>query len=53
MPEFTEDVDVVIVGSGPTGTTYARVVTDARPRARVLMVEAGPVVADPYELKRH
>jgi len=47
VPEFTEDVDVVIVGSGPTGTTYARVVTDARPRARVLMVEAGPVAADP------
>lgn len=47
MPEFTEDVDVVIVGSGPTGATYARVVTDARPHARVLVVEAGPVVADP------
>ena len=47
MPEFTEDVDVVIVGSGPMGATYARVVTDARPGARVLLVEAGPVVADP------
>jgi choline dehydrogenase-like flavoprotein len=47
VPEFSEDVDVVIVGSGPTGTTYARVLTDARPRARVLMVEAGPVAADP------
>jgi choline dehydrogenase-like flavoprotein len=47
VPEFTEDVDVVIVGSGPTGTTYARVVTDAMPRARVLMVEAGPVAAEP------
>jgi choline dehydrogenase-like flavoprotein len=47
VPGFTEDVDVVIVGSGPTGATYARVVTDASPRARVLMVEAGPVVADP------
>jgi choline dehydrogenase-like flavoprotein len=47
VPEFSEDVDVVIVGSGPTGATYARVVTDARPRARVLVVEAGPVVAQP------
>lgn len=47
MPEFAEDVDVVIVGSGPTGTTYARIVTDARPQARVLVVEAGPVVAEP------
>lgn len=47
MPEFTEDVDVVIVGSGPTGATYARLIADARPTARVLVVEAGPVVADP------
>lgn len=47
MTEFTEDVDVVIVGSGPTGATYARVIADARPQARVLIVEAGPVVADP------
>jgi choline dehydrogenase-like flavoprotein len=47
VPEFSEDVDVVIVGSGPTGATYARVIADARPRARVLVVEAGPVVAEP------
>jgi choline dehydrogenase-like flavoprotein len=47
MPQFIEDVDVVIVGSGPTGATYARVVRDARPDTRVLMVEAGPIVANP------
>ncbi|MGW2373260.1 GMC oxidoreductase [Kitasatospora sp. NPDC001683] len=46
-PHFTEHVDVVIVGSGPTGAAYARLITDARPRARVLMVEAGPAVTDP------
>ncbi|MFF3505036.1 GMC oxidoreductase [Streptomyces sp. NPDC003247] len=39
--------DVVIVGSGPAGATYARTVKEARPTARVLMVESGPVVSDP------
>jgi len=47
VPEFAEDVDVVIIGSGPTGATYARVVADARPETRILVVEAGPVVTDP------
>jgi choline dehydrogenase-like flavoprotein len=39
--------DVVIVGSGPAGATYARIVKEIQPRARVLMVEAGPVVSHP------
>lgn len=39
--------DVVIVGSGPAGATYARVIKDNRPHARILMVEAGPVVSNP------
>jgi choline dehydrogenase-like flavoprotein len=39
--------DVVIVGSGPAGATYARIVKEIQPRARVLMVEAGPVVSNP------
>ena len=37
-------VDVLIVGSGPAGATYARAIGDAAPHARVLMVEVGPVV---------
>ena len=37
-----EHVDVLIVGSGPAGSTYARVVGDARPDVSILMVEAGP-----------
>ncbi|MFH8476212.1 GMC oxidoreductase [Streptomyces sp. NPDC018000] len=45
-PEFTEEFDVVIVGSGPTGAAYARLITDARPSATVLVVEAGPILAD-------
>jgi choline dehydrogenase-like flavoprotein len=38
------DVDVLIVGSGPAGSTYARTIGDALPSARILMVEVGPVV---------
>lgn len=37
-----EEVDVIIVGSGPAGSTYARVIGDARPDASILMVEVGP-----------
>jgi choline dehydrogenase-like flavoprotein len=45
--EFSEVVDVVIVGSGPAGATYARMISDERPDAAVLVVEAGPIVANP------
>ena len=38
--------DVVIVGSGPSGAAYARVLHDEAPQLRVLMVEAGPALAD-------
>ncbi|MCI3270753.1 GMC oxidoreductase [Streptomyces cylindrosporus] len=42
-----EHVDVLIIGSGPTGSAYARVLADEAPGARVLMVEAGPQVSTP------
>ncbi|MFD1713941.1 GMC oxidoreductase [Amnibacterium flavum] len=35
-------VDVLIVGSGPAGSTYARTIGDAVPSVRMLMVEVGP-----------
>ena len=38
---------VLIVGSGPTGATYARRLLEARDDVSVLMVEAGPVVSTP------
>src|SRR4029077_10353353 len=38
----TESVDVLIVGSGPAGSAYARTIADARPDATILMVEVGP-----------
>lgn len=36
--------DVVIVGSGPVGSAYARVIRRDWPEARILMVEAGPQI---------
>src|SRR3954447_21810138 len=41
---FEKFADVVIIGSGPTGAAYARVIRDEWPEARFLMVEAGPQI---------
>ncbi len=42
-----ESVDVAIVGSGPTGATYARILSELRPDAVIAVFEAGPVISDP------
>ncbi|MDM9620567.1 GMC oxidoreductase [Rhizobium sp. S96] len=39
-----QSADVVIIGSGPTGSAYARVIRNEWPQARILMVEAGPQI---------
>jgi choline dehydrogenase-like flavoprotein len=39
-------VDVLIVGSGPVGSAFARTVLDHRPSTDVLMVEVGPPLTD-------
>jgi C-glycoside oxidase len=39
--------DLLIVGSGPVGATFARIVSERVPSARILMVDAGPVLTDP------
>jgi C-glycoside oxidase len=39
--------DLLIVGSGPVGSTFARVVSERMPDGRILMLEAGPVLTDP------
>ncbi|GCD89961.1 GMC oxidoreductase [Nocardioides sp. LS1] len=44
---FPDDVDVAIVGSGPTGAAYARILSELRPDLRVAMFEVGPAVTDP------
>ena len=40
-------MDLLIVGSGPVGATFARVVSERLPQARIVMVDAGPVLTDP------
>jgi choline dehydrogenase-like flavoprotein len=39
--------DVVIVGSGPAGATYARILSEMSPDASVVLLEAGPTISDP------
>jgi choline dehydrogenase-like flavoprotein len=40
-------VDVAIVGSGPTGAAYARILSERNPDAVVAVFETGPALADP------
>jgi choline dehydrogenase-like flavoprotein len=40
-------VDVVIVGSGPVGGTFARLIGERRPQTSILMVDAGPTLTKP------
>ncbi|WP_161796902.1 GMC oxidoreductase [Devosia soli] len=39
-----QSTDVVIIGSGPTGSAYARIIRRDWPEARIVMVEAGPQI---------
>jgi pyranose oxidase len=39
---ITQSVDVLIVGSGPIGATYARMINEKVPDARILMIDLGP-----------
>ncbi|MFH8798169.1 GMC oxidoreductase [Streptomyces sp. NPDC017936] len=38
--------DLVVVGSGPTGSTYVREICERHPTARVLLLDAGPRLTD-------
>jgi len=40
------DVDVLIVGSGPVGAAYARILSMAFPAASLLMVDRGPMLSE-------
>ncbi|MFF1593898.1 GMC oxidoreductase [Streptomyces sp. NPDC058286] len=44
MPADQNHCDLLIVGSGIMGACTARLVRDARPTARILMLDAGPVL---------
>jgi pyranose oxidase len=43
----TSSFDVVIVGSGPTGAAYARILSEEAPHLTVAMIEVGPSLGDP------
>ncbi len=38
--------DILIIGSGPVGATYARIISEQKPHAKILMIDAGPKVSD-------
>ncbi|WP_435582266.1 GMC oxidoreductase [Amycolatopsis thermoflava] len=44
---YPRRVDVAIVGSGPAGAAYARILSEQAPHATIAVFEAGPVVSDP------
>jgi choline dehydrogenase-like flavoprotein len=45
--EFPRSVDVAIVGSGPNGAAYARVLSELRPDLIMATFEVGPRVSEP------
>jgi 2-polyprenyl-6-methoxyphenol hydroxylase-like FAD-dependent oxidoreductase len=45
VPE--QSTDVLVVGSGPVGATFARLIMERHPTASVTMVEIGPTLSDP------
>lgn len=38
--------DILIIGSGPVGATYARILLEQKPHAKILMIDVGPKVSD-------
>ena len=44
---YPEAVDVAIVGSGPNGAAYARILSEEAPDAVIAMFEVGPTVSEP------
>ncbi len=39
-------IDVLIIGSGPIGATYARMISEQKPDAQILMIDLGPRLTD-------
>lgn len=44
--EFPSHVDVAIVGSGPTGAAYARIISEESPQTRIASFEVGPQLTE-------
>jgi pyranose oxidase len=40
------NTDVLIIGSGPVGATYARIISQSKPETKILMIDLGPQVSD-------
>jgi choline dehydrogenase-like flavoprotein len=38
--------DILIIGSGPVGAAYARIIHDALPEVKIMMIDLGPKVSD-------
>jgi choline dehydrogenase-like flavoprotein len=47
MSRYPAAVDVAIVGSGPSGAAYARILSEEAPGVVVAMFEVGPTVSEP------
>ena len=45
--QYPASVDVAIVGSGPTASAYARILSEEAPGATIAMFEVGPTVSNP------
>ncbi|MFI1733940.1 GMC oxidoreductase [Streptomyces acidicola] len=45
--DFPARVDVAVVGSGPCGAAYARILSEQRPDLDLATFEVGPLLADP------
>jgi choline dehydrogenase-like flavoprotein len=41
-----KEIDVLIIGSGPIGATFARIISDQKPGAKILMIDLGPRLTD-------
>ena len=40
------EIDILIIGSGPIGATYARILSEQAPDAKILMVDLGPKITE-------
>ena len=44
--DASSEVDVLIVGSGPVGATFGRILSDRMPHCRISMVDLGPQLSE-------